>query len=375
MNLDDIEAYDYELPDELIAAHPTARRGGSRLMVLRTREERLEHGGFDALMGELGEGDLLVFNDAQVVPGRVFTNKRGTGGKVELLVLGVHDVDGAPVSWTEEVEELRFTAMCKANKPPRPGQVLEIAGSDDTLEVLDWEAGHATLRSSAVETTPLSWLERHGELPLPPYIVKRRDELGEDTRSDEDATRYQTVLASKPGAVAAPTAGLHFDEEMLAELERRGVRRATVTLYVGPGTFQPVRSSTLSGHEMHTERYEIGEELVAELRRVKATGGRVVAVGTTSMRALEAEARRDDPFVPGERATDIFLKPGSGPRLCDCLLTNFHLPRSTLLALVASMAGHGFMMKAYEVAVERGYRFYSYGDAMFIEGRRGEVKR
>lgn len=374
MNLDDIQAYDYELPDELIAAHPAARRGGSRLMILRPGEDRIEHEGFGALFEELRPGDLLVFNDAQVVPGRVFARKLGTGGKVELLVLGVHDPSGAPASWTDGAAGVRFRAMCKANKPPRAGQVLELEGTDDTLTVLEWEAGHATLELASDASSPLEWLERHGELPLPPYIVKRRDELGEDAHSEEDATRYQTVYARKPGAVAAPTAGLHFSEEALEELEARGVRRASVTLYVGPGTFQPVRAATLSGHEMHSERYEIGEELVSELERARAAGGRVVAVGTTSMRALEAEARREHPFTPGERATDIFLKPGSGPRFCDGLVTNFHLPRSTLLALVASMAGHALMTRAYEAAVERGYRFYSYGDAMFIDGRSNEVK-
>ncbi len=372
MNLDDIEAYDYVLPEELIAAHPSAERGGSRLMMVRTASNTLEDQRFDALADELTSGDLLVFNDARVVPGRVFTSKQGTRGKVELLILGVYDASGVVQSWTGPSAGCVFEAMCRSNKPPRPGQTLEIEGSHDTLEVLEWSAGHARLSLSTEHDTPLSWLEAHGELPLPPYIVKRRDALGEDAHSEEDPTRYQTVYAAKPGAVAAPTAGLHFTDAMLDALREAGVRTAAVTLYVGPGTFQPVRSKTLSGHEMHTERYEIDAVLAEAIEETRERGGRVIAVGTTSMRAIESEARRETPFVPGERTTDIFLKPGSGPRFCDGLVTNFHLPRSTLLALVASMAGHGLMMEAYAAAIEKKYRFYSYGDAMFIDGRHDE---
>jgi S-adenosylmethionine:tRNA ribosyltransferase-isomerase len=232
--------------------------------------------------------------------------------------------------------------------------------------VREYKAGHALVDvdwpGSAVEL-----LEQAGQMPLPPYIVKRRKTLGEDEAATaQDRRRYQTVYADKPGAVAAPTAGLHFNEEIFDELERRGVRRAFVTLQVGVGTFQPISADRLSEHRMHSEEYEISAELAAAIEQTRRDGGRVVAVGTTSARALEAEARRERPFEPGVRRTDIFLFPGEPFEVCDALITNFHLPRSTLLALLAAFAGYDFMREIYRDAVAQKYRFYSYGDAMIV---------
>lgn len=385
MDLDRVDAYDYVLPDALIAAHPSARRSGSRLLVARRDTASLEHRQFADLMEYLKPGDLLVFNNTRVIPARVMTHK-STGGAVELLVLDVvepaqNQLDSPPADadarasarWTRPAAErksagaLSFRCMTRSSRPLRPGMELSAEQADlPPFIVREYAAGHA-LVDVAWEDSAVALLEQAGQMPLPPYIVKRRKEMGEAERATaDDQKRYQTVYADKPGAVAAPTAGLHFSDEIFEKLDAMGVERAFVTLQVGAGTFKPISADRLSEHEMHSEEYEISAELSAAIARTRAAGGRVIAVGTTSARALEAEARRDNPFEPGLRRTDIFLYPGEPFKVCDALITNFHLPRSTLLALVAAFAGYDFMREFYREAVAKEYRFYSYGDSVFI---------
>lgn len=353
------DTYDYELPDTLIAASPSEVRRESRLMRIGRTEGTIAHGAFGDLVDLLGPGDLLVLNDAKVIPARIATRKP-TGGAVEVFVVEL--VDG--YGWHTPTPRIEFDAMTRSSNAVRPGTRLSIEGASDSLVVTGAEAGHARVAWEGPETTPAELLGRFGQIPLPPYIVKRREELGGVVV--DDAVRYQTVFAQNLGAVAAPTAGLHFDDEIFERLAERGVERATVTLEVGPGTFRPVTSERLSDHEMHSERYVIPHGFAEAIDRTRARGGRVIAVGTTSMRTLEAEARRPQPFEPGTRRTDIFLHPGHPPSFCDGLITNFHLPRSTLLALVAGFMGLDTMRAAYEAAVDQRYRFYSYGDAMVI---------
>lgn len=380
VDLDRVDAYDYTLPEALIAAHPPARRTGSRLLVARRDTGRLAHRQFDALLEYLNPADLLVFNNTRVIPARVMTHKP-SGGAVELLVLDVVDPAGAALDtppadaqarasarWTRPAGgTLGFRCMTRSSRRLRPGMKLHPdQGELAPFVVREYAAGHA-LVEVAWQDSAVAFLEQAGQMPLPPYIVKRRKELGEAERATaEDRARYQTVYAEKPGAVAAPTAGLHFSDELFDKLDALGVERAFVTLQVGAGTFKPISAPRLSEHAMHSEEYEISAALAEAIARTRQAGGRVIAVGTTSARALEAEARRARPFEPGLRRTDIFLYPGEPFKVCDALITNFHLPRSTLLALVAAFAGYDFMREIYRVAVAEQYRFYSYGDSVFI---------
>lgn len=364
--LDRVDAYDYELPEELIAAHPAQSRAESRLLVADRDEQRLEHARFSSITEYVREEDLLVFNNTRVIPARVM-GKKETGGVIELLILDVVEPSGAE-RWSETAGgSLKLRCMTRSSNPPRPG--MEITADEETavtFEVVSWEEGEAVVEV-AWEGSAVELLERIGQMPLPPYILRRREALGEEELATErDRRRYQTVYAQKPGAVAAPTAGLHFTEELLEELDERGVERSFVTLQVSAGTFRPVTAERLSDHDMHAERYHVSAELGDAIERCRARGGRVVAVGTTSVRALESEARRDDPFAPGNKSTDLFLHPGVSFEVVDALVTNFHLPRSTLLALVSGFAGYEFTRQIYAEAVEREYRFYSYGDAMLI---------
>lgn len=367
MDFDLVEAYDFDLPDELVAAEPAAERPQSRLLVADPVTGSLRHHHFGDLVELLAPGDLLVFNDARVVPARLHARKE-SGGAVELFVTDVVS-PGGPRRWSAPPADGALTLRCmtKSSKKLRAGATLALADGS-AAHLIDWEAGTGTVR---VQTTQCAaaFLEAHGEIPLPPYIVKRRRELGRADLDDADAARYQTVYAQTPGAVAAPTAGLHFDRDLLARLAQRGVESAHVTLYVGPGTFRPVTAERLSEHAMHSEEYDIPEGLGAAVRRCRERGGRVVAVGTTAVRTLEAEGRREEPLSPGRRSTDIFLKPGEPFRIVDAMITNFHLPRSTLLALVYAFGGADFVRDAYATAIEARYRFYSYGDSMFLVRR------
>ena len=335
--------FDFALPPELIAQRPAASRSASRLLHLRRNADgrpRLDDRVFSDLPGLLRAGDLLVFNDSRVIPARMH-GRKASGGRVELLVeriLGPY----------EALVQLR------ASKPPQPGSTLVFGEASAT--VLGRDGGFWTLRFDR-PLGPL--LEAIGKLPLPPYIEHEPDAA--------DLLRYQTVYAREPGSVAAPTAGLHFDEALLAALTAAGIGQAFVTLHVGAGTFAPVRSENLAEHRMHVERCEVGEATVRAIAQARANGGRVIAVGTTALRTLESAADEAGGITPGIRDTGIFITPGYRFRVVDRLLTNFHLPRSTLLMLVAAFAGLDTIRGAYAHAIARGYRFFSYGDAMLLD--------
>lgn len=329
----------FELPDELIARHPLAERHASRLLVLDGPTGALAHRQFVDLPEFLRPGDLLVFNDTRVIPARLFGSK-ATGGRVEILIERVLDAR-------------RALAHIKASKAPKPGSTIALDGGGAAVMV----ARAAALFELAFDEDVLPLLDRVGHIPLPPYIDRPDD--------DADRERYQTVYAQRAGAVAAPTAGLHFNEALIEQLRASGVETAFVTLHVGAGTFQPVRVERLEDHHMHSEWLEVSDDVVQAVRSCRARGGRVVAVGTTSVRSLESAAR-DGMLKPFTGDTDIFIYPGKPFHVVDALITNFHLPESTLLMLVSAFAGHAPTMAAYRAAVEAGYRFFSYGDAMFI---------
>jgi len=333
--------FDFDLPDELIAQFPPALRGGSRLLHVEA-SGMLHDRRFCDLPALLRADDLLVMNDTRVIKARLFGHKE-SGGKVELLVERVLDEHDA-------------LAFIRASHAPRPGSRIRLA-DDVAAEVLARQDDLTRLR---FPRPVLDVLEQFGQLPLPPYI--------EHTPTADDEARYQTVYANAPGAVAAPTAGLHFDAAMLDALRAQGVGTAQVTLHVGAGTFQPVRVDAIADHKMHSERYTIPDAAVAAIAETRARGGRVVAVGTTSLRALEAAAQSGK-LHAGSGETDIFITPGYRFRAVDALVTNFHLPKSTLLMLVSAFAGLDAIRAAYAHAVREHYRFFSYGDAMFLEKR------
>jgi S-adenosylmethionine:tRNA ribosyltransferase-isomerase len=335
-----IEEFDYELPPDLIAQAPAAERGASRLLHLDGRTGAMADKRFADLPALVREGDLLVFNDTRVIKARL-QGVRESGGRIETLVERV-------------LPPRRALAMLRASNSPRPGARIRFG-----------DGGGATVVERRDEFFVLEFdddvgqvLERCGQLPLPPYI--------ERPATDDDAARYQTVYARVPGAVAAPTAGLHFDAPMLDRLARMGVQVAHVTLHVGAGTFQPVRVDNVEDHVMHSERYEIPEATAAAIAQAQARGGAVTAVGTTSLRALESAAGTGG-VTAGTGETRLFIRPGYRFRVVDRLLTNFHLPRSTLLMLVSSFAGLENVRAAYRHAVQERYRFFSYGDAMLVE--------
>ena len=331
----------FELPESLIAQHPASQRTASRLLALAGAPGEPFDLGFSDFPSLLTPRDLLVFNDTRVIPARLYGHKR-SGGKVEVLVerlVGEHEI----------------LAHVRASKAPRPGSELLFEQGAEA-EVADRQGELYRLRFGG-ERAVLELLEAIGHVPLPPYI--RRDD------ASEDKLRYQTVYARQPGAVAAPTAGLHFDDALLAALKQQGVEQAFVTLHVGAGTFQPVRVDDLDAHVMHSEWLEVSPAAVAAVAEAKRRGGRVVAVGTTSVRSLEAAASRGElQAYRGE--TQLFIRPGYRFRVVDALLTNFHLPESTLLMLVCAFGGYERVMAAYRHAVEQRYRFFSYGDAMFL---------
>ena len=340
-----VDDFDFDLPPALIAQHPAASRSGARLLD-GTGALPVDRA-FTDLPGLLVAGDLLVFNDTRVIKARLYGEKP-TGGAVEALierVLPRHEV----------------LAHLRASKSPRPGTSISFARGAFEAEVLGRGGPDDGLFHLRFPADPLALLESFGHVPLPPYI----------THADaaDDVARYQTVFAQRPGAVAAPTASLHFDKAVLAALAQRGVQTASLTLHVGAGTFQPVRSATLAGHKMHSEWYEVGEATVQAIARTRAAGGRIVAAGTTTLRALESAALGGT-LRAGSRETDIFITPGFDFQVVDLLVTNFHLPRSTLLMLVSAFAGHQHMQALYRHAIEARYRFFSYGDAMLLGRQR-----
>lgn len=329
----------YRLPEELIAQRPLAARSASRLLVLDGASGSTADRRFGDLPSLLAPGDLLVFNNTRVIPARLFGRKE-SGGRIEVLIERITGHDTALV-------------QLRASKAPGPGVVLEfgeyratVTGREDDLFSLRFAA------------PVMSVLTERGHVPLPPYIERPDD--------DADLTRYQTVYASEPGAVAAPTAGLHFSDDLLADLAAQGVRQCQLTLHVGAGTFQPMRTERVEEHHLHREWLRVDEQVCAAIEQTRRGGGRVVAVGTTAIRALESAARQPGGLAPFEGETDLFLYPGARFRVADALITNFHLPESTLLMLVCAFAGYDHVMHAYRHAVAERYRFFSYGDAMFV---------
>ena len=335
--------FNYELPNDLIAQHPLANRTDSRLLELRSDESKhvqLVDRQFREILDLVEPGDLLVFNDTKVIPARLH-GKKETGGLVELLI---ERISGEQQAWVQ----------IRASKVPKTGSIVHIhnqAGETFDVEMIGYDGRFYEVR---FPENVFALLERFGELPLPPYIEHQPD--------GEDAQRYQTVVAKNPGAVAAPTAGLHFDESILQQLRDMGVNHATVTLHVGAGTFTPVREEDLSKHKMHYEWFSIPEFTLKVIEETKRSGGRIIAVGTTSLRALESQALSGQ--SSGE--TNLFITPGFQFKTVDCLLTNFHLPKSTLLMLVSAFAGVDNIRAAYQHAIQQRYRFFSYGDAMFL---------
>jgi len=352
--------FDYELPEGLIAQHPAAKRDDSRLLVYEREAGRVSHRQFGDLEEYLRAGDVLVMNNSKVIPARLRGTNQKTGGEFELLLVE----ENGPNDWW---------VLLRPGKRGRLGTVIKLRPRTDdapsiTAEVLAVNAaGHRRLRFIC-SVNILNILDKFGETPLPPYIKRDAAGLGA-----EDRTRYQTVYACAPGSVAAPTAGLHFTAERLERLERRGVSLAWVTLHVGLGTFAPVTAATLEGHEMHEERFELDEAAANRIRSARACGGRVIAVGTTTVRVLEtvAEAHRGE-LPAGVGRTRIFIYPPRKFHVVDGLVTNFHLPCSTLLMLVSAFASPGRtegiagMLGAYREAIQREYRFFSYGDAMLL---------
>ncbi len=337
--------FDFELPEALIAQVPVTPRDASRLLVLPPGGG-VEHRTFADLPSLLRAGDLLVFNDTRVIPARLLGVKEGTGGKVEMLLV---DPVGGDLP-------RRWRAIGKAGKAIREGARLRFGDLSAVVERVEGE-GFYLLELDREGAALEEALAAAGRLPLPPYIRRAPDAA--------DAERYQTVFAARPGSAAAPTAGLHFTPEVLARLAERGVERAAVTLHVGPGTFLPIRGDTLEGHRMHEERYEVPPGTAAAFEACRDRGGRIVAVGTTAVRTLES-AFHSGRLHAGAGRTDIFIKPGHAFRAVDLLVTNFHLPRSTLLMLVCALGGRDRVLAAYAEAVRCQYRFFSYGDAMLL---------
>jgi len=333
--------FDFALPPELIAQHPAAERSASRLLD-GTGAQAVDRT-FRDLPGLLSPGDLLVFNDTKVVKARLYGEKP-TGGKVELLIERV-------------LQGNEVVAHVKVSKKPPVGTALQMAGGFTATLLGRWPDEDGALFRYALSADPYTLMEQHGHVPLPPYITH--------TDSAADEQRYQTVFARHPGAVAAPTAALHFDEALLAALDARGVQRASVTLHVGAGTFQPVKTDTIAEHRMHSERYAVPQATLDAIAACRQRGGRIVAVGTTTVRTLESWA------ATGQTAGDtaIFITPGFEWKVVDRLITNFHLPKSTLMMLVSALAGHAHVMALYGHAIAQRYRFFSYGDAMLLERR------
>jgi len=335
------DEFSYQLPEELIAQFPTEQRGNSRLLAMVCPSGELTDLEFSNFPGLLKAGDLLVFNDTRVIPARLFGNKE-TGGKVEILLERILD-------------NQQMLAQVRASKSPKPGSMIHLQGGI-RLELMERQEDMFVLDVIG-EMSVLELLQQVGHIPLPPYI-QRDDDV-------EDIERYQTVYAKKPGAVAAPTAGLHFTDKLMQEITEQGIDSVYVTLHVGAGTFQPVRVDNIEEHQMHSEYLEVSADVCEKVKQCKAKGGRVIAIGTTAVRCLETAAQASE-LKPYQGETDIFIYPGYEFKVIDALITNFHLSESTLLMLVSAFAGRDNIMDAYQHAIDEAYRFFSYGDAMFL---------
>ncbi|MBM7554641.1 tRNA preQ1(34) S-adenosylmethionine ribosyltransferase-isomerase QueA [Thalassobacillus pellis] len=340
----DIKQYDFELPEELIAQTPLADRTSSRLMVLNKQTKSIEHSRFSDIKNYLQPGDCLVLNDTRVLPARLYGVKEDTGAKVEVLLL-------------HQTEEDEWEVLVKPAKKVKPGTKVSFGGGRLTAECTGMKDHGGRLLRFEYEGIFLEVLEALGEMPLPPYIKEQLP----------DKERYQTVYAREEGSAAAPTAGLHFTNELLSEIEQSGIELAYITLHVGLGTFRPVSVENVEDHDMHAEFYQVTKETAEQLNRVRENGGRIISVGTTSTRTLETIMRDYGRFVEASGWTDIFIYPPQEVKAIDGLITNFHLPQSTLIMLVSAIAGRDFIMEAYQEAVQERYRFFSFGDAMFIK--------
>ncbi len=337
--------FDYQLPEALIAQKPLAQRQSSRLLVLDPQTDSIEDNNFENFISLVNPGDLVVFNDTRVFPARLFGQKE-TGGKIEVLVERILD-------------DSTLLAHLRSSKSPHAGSKLKLENSID-CEVIGRQDEFFILH----QNSSLSWLsllQQYGHMPLPPYI-QRGDE-------ESDRERYQTVYSRKPGAVAAPTAGLHFDQACMQSFKEKGVEVSFVTLHVGAGTFQPVRVDNVDDHIMHAEVVEVSPEVCEKVEQTRKNGGRIIAIGTTVVRSLESAAANTGKLQPYSDDTRLFITPGFEFKVVDAMLTNFHLPRSTLLMLVSAFGGKDFMLNAYQHAVQKKYRFFSYGDAMFIKNK------
>lgn len=337
--------FNFDLPEHLIAKHPAEQRTQSRLLHLNGNSGELAHKKFIDILDLVKAGDLLVFNNTRVIPARLHGNK-ASGGKVEVLIERILN-DGTAM------------AHIRSSKSPKSGAILTMEGGLQ-IEMLGRDSALFHLKF-LTESNVFELLEEFGHMPLPPYIDRPDDEA--------DKERYQTVYNEKPGAVAAPTAGLHFDDDILAKLKAKGVELAFVTLHVGAGTFQPVRVDNIEEHQMHAEYAEVSQEVADKVIATKQSGGRVIAVGTTSVRSIESAAKASSEKLISEFMSDtnIFIYPGYEFKVIDAMLTNFHLPESTLMMLISAFAGRDNVMNAYAQAIQEQYRFFSYGDAMFIE--------
>jgi S-adenosylmethionine:tRNA ribosyltransferase-isomerase len=340
------DLFNYDLPPELIAQHPPQRRDLARMMVLHRDTSTIEHRSISDIVDYLQAPDVLVLNNTKVIPARVFGRKALSGGKVELLLL-------------EETRPGEWKVLMKTSRRPKPGDALELcSGKAHATMLYDGEQGEAVLKIES-DRPLMEILDEEGVPPLPPYI-SRKEQTREQIETDK--ARYQTVYASEPGAAAAPTAGLHFTGELLQALEDRGVRKAELTLHVGLGTFRPVSADLITDHEMHHERFAVSAEAAQTINAARPAGGRIVAVGSTSVRTLESLPT----IEPAEGSTNMFIYPPYEFRNVDAILTNFHLPKSTLLMMMSAFAGRELMLRAYETAVMEKYRFFSYGDCMLI---------
>ena len=354
MNLHD---FYYDLPEELIAQDPLEDRSSSRLMVLDRHKKTTEHKIFKDIIDYLKEGDCLVLNNTKVIPARLFGSKAGMTSEIEVLLLKRVDREELGIEEEESAgNSLYWECLVRPGKKARPGAIIEFGDGLLKGEVLDiGEDGNRHIKFT-FDGIFEEILDKLGQMPLPPYIKHKL----------KDKNRYQTVYAKYDGSAAAPTAGLHFTPELLKEIENKGVKLAYVTLHVGLGTFRPVKVENILEHHMHSEYFEITEETAAVINETKEAGGRIICVGTTSCRTIESAADESGHIKAGSGWTDIFIYPGYKFKVLDCLITNFHLPESTLLMLVSALAGRDFILDAYSEAVKERYRFFSFGDVMFI---------
>jgi len=347
----------YDLPEELIAQDPLEDRSSSRLMVLDRHKKTTEHKIFKDIIDYLKEGDCLVLNNTKVIPARLFGSKAGMTSEIEVLLLKRVDREELGIEEEESTgNSLYWECLVRPGKKARPGAIIEFGDGLLKGEVLDiGEDGNRHIKFT-FDGIFEEILDKLGQMPLPPYIKHKL----------KDKNRYQTVYAKYDGSAAAPTAGLHFTPELLKEIENKGVKLAYVTLHVGLGTFRPVKVENILEHHMHSEYFEITEETAAVINETKEAGGRIICVGTTSCRTIESAADESGHIKAGSGWTDIFIYPGYKFKVLDCLITNFHLPESTLLMLVSALAGRDFILDAYSEAVKERYRFFSFGDVMFI---------